>query len=138
MSYILITDLMKLFKPNPHGVLHSPETSYADVSSTPLLTHSDETIVHHLPPVKPAQETDSSKFDLGVARISLIIDIIANACMGLAFSPVAFTAFGMLGAMSTGFNPALQSVALGLYNRRGGSAEAGKLLGALSVVQALW
>lgn len=51
-------------------------------------------------------------------------------------NPVAFTAFGMLGSFGSGFGPAIQSVALEMYTQRGGT-EAGRLFGALSVVQAL-
>jgi len=57
--------------------------------------------------------------------------------MGLAPTPLSFTVFGMLSAMGAGFSPAVQSVTLAMYSRKGGT-EVGRLFGALSVVQALW
>jgi hypothetical protein len=56
--------------------------------------------------------------------------------MGLSSTATAFTLFGMVGSLSGGFSPAVQSVMLALYTRRGGT-ETGKLFGALGVVQAL-
>ena len=66
-----------------------------------------------------------------------MIEVIS--CTLLPFAPTAglFTAFTMLGALGSGFSPAVQSVTLGLYTQ-GGGTESGKLFGALSVVQALW
>jgi hypothetical protein len=58
-----------------------------------------------------------------------------SSCMGLARTGWQFTIFGVLGAFGLGFNPAMQSVTLALYTRRGGT-EAGRLFGALSVIQA--
>lgn len=56
--------------------------------------------------------------------------------MATIIDPMAFTFFGMLGAFGGGFAPAIQSVALEIYTQRGGT-EAGRLFGALSVLQAL-
>ena len=56
--------------------------------------------------------------------------------MGLSSTAIAFTLFGMMASLSAGFSPAIQSVMLALYTRRGGT-ETGKLFGALGVVQAL-
>lgn len=89
-------------------------------------------------PLTRQKEIHSPTFDLALARISLLIEIISYTFMGLAPTPLAFTIFGMLGAFGTGFSPALHSVALELYARRGGGTESGKLFGALSVIQALW
>jgi hypothetical protein len=80
---------------------------------------------------------DSSHFDLGLARVSLLVDIVSYILLVSIPSAVAFTLATVVGSMGSGFNPAVQSVALGLYRRRGGT-ESGKLFGALSVVQALW
>ncbi len=81
-------------------------------------------------------ERHSSRFDLGLARVSLFIDIISYALLGFTTSPLVFTLSSMLGSMGTGFSPAVQSVALELYTQRGGT-ESGRLFGALSVIQAL-
>ena len=95
-----------------------------------------------LPPTSNTQDTkshelDSSHFDLALAQISLVVDIASYVLLASVPTAVAFTLGTMGGSMGAGFNPAVQSVALGLYRRRGGT-ENGKLFGALSVVQALW
>lgn len=87
------------------------------------------------PPVR--KEIHSPAFDLGLARASLLIEIISYSFMGLAPTPISFTVFGMLSAIGSGFSPAVQSVTLAMYSRKGG-VEVGRLFGALSVVQALW
>ncbi|KIK57642.1 hypothetical protein GYMLUDRAFT_45806 [Collybiopsis luxurians FD-317 M1] len=81
-------------------------------------------------------EPHSSGFDLGLARFSLLVEIIAFILMGVIAHPIAFTTSAMLGSLGSGLSPALQSVALEIYNQRGG-AESGRLFGALSVIQAL-
>lgn len=82
---------------------------------------------------KPAH---SPGFDLNIARVSLLIDVVAYAFMAFATHPLAFIGFGMIGSLGAGFNPAIHAVALDLYIGRHGS-ESGKLFGAMSVVQAL-
>jgi len=87
------------------------------------------------PPIRTASKVDSVSFDLGLAKLSLVVDIISFLCMGLARTGREFTIFGVFGAFGLGFNPAMQSVTLALYTRRGGT-ESGRLFGALSVIQA--
>jgi hypothetical protein len=82
------------------------------------------------------KELHSPRFELGVARLSLVIDIAAYGIMVLFASEKAFGIFGVLGAMGIGYSPAVQTLLLALYARRGGT-ETGRLFGALSVVQAL-
>jgi len=56
----------------------------------------------------------------------------------IAFSKDAgmFVAAGALGALATGYSPTINSLSLELYTRRGGSpSEAGRLFGAMSVIQ---
>ena len=79
----------------------------------------------------------SAVFDLNLARGAAFIDFISYVFMGLAATALPFTLFTLLGSLGTGFTPAMQSVALELYARRG-ETETGKLFGALSVVDALW
>ena len=86
-------------------------------------------------PVCGARKVDSVSFDLGLAKLALVVDTISFLCMGLARTGRQFTIFGVVGAFGLGFNPAMQSVTLALYTRRGGT-EAGRLFGALSVIQA--
>ncbi|KAI0362392.1 MFS general substrate transporter [Trametes cingulata] len=78
----------------------------------------------------------SPAFDLNLARASLAIDAVVYALLTLAPNGLSFAATSCLGGLGMGFGPAIQSVALTLYNRRGGK-DTGKLFGAMSVVQAL-
>ena len=82
------------------------------------------------------KEIHSPLFDLNLARVSLLVDIVSNASMGLAQNPILVAASGTLGAMGAGFPAAAQSVALALYAKRGG-VEIGRLFGAISLVQAI-
>ncbi|KAG5636197.1 hypothetical protein H0H81_008867 [Sphagnurus paluster] len=84
---------------------------------------------------KPKRE-HSAAFDLGLAHVSLVVEVISYTFMAIAPTAFFFTLFSMAAAMGSGLNPALQSVALAMYRRRGGT-ESGRLFGALSVVQAL-
>ncbi|PPQ91426.1 hypothetical protein CVT25_014314 [Psilocybe cyanescens] len=132
---IILPLLIKLFKPEP-VVLVLPVTpseatpllaSDRDQSRSPSATRRPKTIT---------KEIHSPAFDLGLARGSLIIEIIAYSTMGLATAPITFLVLSIFGSMGAGFSPAAQSVMLSLYSRRGGT-EFGRLFGALSVVQAL-
>jgi len=89
-------------------------------------------------PTQPKKELDlvSPHFDLALARISLFIDVISYAIIALVPTALAFTLGNMSAAMGSGFSPAIYSVALALYRRRGGT-ESGRLFGALGVVQGL-
>lgn len=89
-------------------------------------------------PKRPAQTntTHSIAFDFGLARVSLAIEVISYALVPFASTGLRYTVITMLGAFGSGFGPAMQSVALGLYTLRGGT-ESGRLFGALSVVQSL-
>lgn len=50
--------------------------------------------------------------------------------------PRVFVAAGALGALAMGYSPTTHSLSLELYTRRGGApSEAGKLFGAMSVIQ---
>jgi hypothetical protein len=49
-----------------------------------------------------------------------------------------FVAAGALGALATGYSPTTHSLMLELYTRRGGlPSEAGRLFGAMSVIQTI-
>ncbi|KIY72114.1 MFS general substrate transporter [Cylindrobasidium torrendii FP15055 ss-10] len=78
----------------------------------------------------------TSAFDLNLARGSLCLEILAYALMGLVNHSLPFTGASMISSLAAGFGPSIQSVALELYNERGG-VETGKLFGSLSVLQAL-
>jgi len=73
-------------------------------------------------------------FDLQLARVSLVVDMIAYVFIGI--SSTTFIVFGVLTSFGAGFSPAMQSVTLAMYARRGGT-ESGRLLGGMSVIAAL-
>ena len=75
-------------------------------------------------------------FDLKVAKVSVGIEVLVYTLMVFSSSGLMFAVVATLGAFGMGFGPAIQSVALTLYNRRGGK-DSGKLFGAMSVVQSL-
>lgn len=112
-----LTVIIKLLKPKQFPIQLPPDPDYGR------------------PP--HAKEHYSPSFDLNIARVSVIIDIISFVGMGLSQTPVVFTLFTMLGSFGVGFSPGAHSVALELYVRRG-EKDNGKLFGAMSVVQALW
>lgn len=122
--------LLKLFKPKPLAIQLpiEPEepldAAAPDVPSTPAK------------PTSMTPRPSSMSFDLALARFSLIIDIAAYVCMPLAPNGGFFTLVAMLGSLGSGFGPAVQSIALELFGRRGG-AEAGRLFGALSVLSGI-
>jgi len=132
---VVLPVIIKLLKPKPPLQLPVEPSE-----STPLLTSATSTDIAPAsqPSTQPLHERDihSVAFDLGLARVSLIIEIISYTLMALISTQVAFTVFAMTGALGMGFSPAIQSVTLEMYARRGGT-ETGKLFGALSVVQAL-
>ena len=74
---------------------------------------------------------------MGLALVSLAVEAVAYVSLGLSRTGLVFSLFAALLAMGSGANPALQSLALTIYTRNGGT-ETGKLYGALSVVFALW
>ena len=78
----------------------------------------------------------SPTFDLKLARVSLAIEVVMYAIIVCSTTGLMFALATGLGALAMGCGPAMQSVALTLYNRRGGK-DSGKLFGALSVVQAI-
>ncbi|KAF8163650.1 major facilitator superfamily domain-containing protein [Crassisporium funariophilum] len=126
---------IKLLKPKPM-ILESPvppneRSSLLDDSSSASGSATTAPIQKTI-----RKEIHSSSFDLGLARASLFMDIVAYTFMGLARTPLAFTVFGALGSLGAGFSPAIQSVTLAMYARRGGT-ETGRLFGAMSVIQAL-
>lgn len=109
--------LIKLFKRKPPATAHQPN------EQEPLLPGRQK-------------QNHSAYFDLNLARVSLVVELISYTLMALVITPGVFTILSMASALGTGFSPAIQSVALELYASQGGT-ETGKLFGALSVVQSL-
>jgi hypothetical protein len=138
-----------MFKPKPAikqapvSPDHNPPLSSSPGTASetqPLLNPSSTTSPLSSPhDTKPPKELDldSLRFDLALARVSLFVDVGTYVLFLLVPTAVAFTLGNILGSLAAGFSPAVQSVALGFYKRRGGT-ESGKLFGALGVVQALW
>ncbi|KAL0570808.1 hypothetical protein V5O48_011144 [Marasmius crinis-equi] len=135
---IILPLCIKYFKGRPK--VEEPQARMS-TEEEPLMSPTSSTTPP--PPRSPSHspsrlnEPNSSKFDLGLARASLISDVIAYTFMALSSSAVPFTIFAMLGSLGSGFSPAIQSVALELYHKKEGGLESGKLFGAMSVLQAL-
>lgn len=123
--------IIKLFKPNPPPI-QLPVEPTEPLRSDP--TQPAETINKKS---TPAYHHGSIAFDLGLAKFALIVDMVAYLLLPLALNPVMFTVYTIVGCIGTGFSPAVQSVAMGLYTHQG-ETELGKLFGALSVMSALW
>ncbi|KAH9972213.1 major facilitator superfamily domain-containing protein [Russula compacta] len=76
--------------------------------------------------------------DLSLARVSLVLQAMFFALIAISGDARVFVATGALGALATGYLPTVQSLALELYTRRGGAgSEAGRLFGAISVIQTI-
>ncbi|KAL7283592.1 hypothetical protein ACG7TL_003027 [Trametes sanguinea] len=117
--------------PDP-DTLAPPSQTSASRSASPRRSpsrHGRTQHHHHHHPHTPA-------FDLALARVSLFLDALVYLGLTIAPNGLVFAATSCMGAVGMGFGPAIQSVALTLYNQRGGQ-DTGKLFGAMSVVQAL-
>ena len=69
--------------------------------------------------------------DLGIAKASLAIHAVSK-------NAVVFVAAGLLATFSAGYGPVVQSLSLELYALRGEQvSEAGRLFGAMNVIQTL-
>jgi hypothetical protein len=88
----------------------------------------------------------SLTFDLSLARLSLLVEMVSNASMAFASTPQVFTVSAVFSELGAGFAPAVESVALEVYvekvrqgNKADGSVplEIGRLYSGLAVVQAL-
>ncbi|KAG2019931.1 hypothetical protein CC2G_005324 [Coprinopsis cinerea AmutBmut pab1-1] len=131
---IILPVIIRLFKPEPLVI----EIPQFPTERDPLLSNFENPAGASPRPAKPPlkKELHSPSFELGVARVSLVIEIIAYSLMGLAPSGTTFAISGVMAAMGVGFSPAVQTCTLAMYARRGGT-ETGRLFGALSVIQAL-
>ncbi|KAL4072831.1 major facilitator superfamily domain-containing protein [Scleroderma yunnanense] len=85
--------------------------------------------------------THSSKLDLALARCALAIGVFSCLVMAITSSGTLFAIGTMIASVSITFPPIAQALALEIYNHSGvtrtGVDEAGKLFGAMSVVQTL-
>ena len=107
----------------------------------PTSPASDEplNVSSSLPPAAPARGPGSPHtpaVDLGIARISLVVQAFCFVIIAFSKDAGMFVAAGALGALGTGYSPTTNSLSLELYTRRGGlPSEAGRLFGAMSVIQ---
>lgn len=83
------------------------------------------------------KELHSLSSDMTLAWVSMVIEAVAYGAMGLCSSGLPFVVSSVFLWLGCAANPAVQTVALAIYTRVGGT-ESGRLFGALSVVQALW
>jgi MFS family permease len=118
--------------------MHLPAEPLTDthLPSSEIALPSPHLTAAPLTPVTTVATPDLLTFDLNLARASLLIDIASYVLMPLAPTGALFGAAAALHSFGTGFTPAVRSIALELFVRRGGT-ESGKLFGALSVLQAL-
>jgi len=115
---VILPVVIKLLKPKP-------PPAQSSLGADPSQPQPPSTKEHHSP-----------SFDLNLARVSIFIDLTCYTLLGFAPTPVAFTLSTLVASFGAGSSPALQSVALELYSRRG-EKETGRLFGAMSVLQAL-
>ncbi|KAJ7201587.1 major facilitator superfamily domain-containing protein [Mycena pura] len=104
--------------------------------SQPLLPDQDSTS-------RPSQrKAHESVFDLALARFSILVNTITFAILPFAPTGAIFILFISLGSFGSGLSPAVSSLAMELYTQKvvkdGRPVEAGKLYGAMSVVQAVF
>lgn len=88
----------------------------------------------------PARLARSIKFDLYVARVSLLLDIASHTLVAfhLYTSPLVFIGVTSISALASGANPALESLAICILQRsRQGSPDIGALFGGLGMLKAL-
>ncbi|KAL0946702.1 hypothetical protein HGRIS_012889 [Hohenbuehelia grisea] len=133
---IVLPIIIKIFKPKPELVPIPPHEQTERAPLLPSNPSSSSISRSRSPNPRSLRELHSPSFDLGLARVSLLIDALSFVFMGHAPTGIAFTFFGVVGSMGTGFTPAIQSVAVELFMAKG-EKESGKLFGALSVVQSL-
>ena len=132
INYVFLLVAIKILKPKPL-ILELPVTP---VETTPLLnplTPSSSTMMARKTIKK---EIHSPLFDLNLARLSILIHLVAYISMGVTRRAILFGLSAAFNALGSGFSPAAQSVALALYAKRGG-VEIGRLFGALSLIQAM-
>ena len=76
--------------------------------------------------------------DLGIAKASLAIHALSFALIAVSKNAAVFVAAGLLSTFSTGYGPVVHSLSLELYTLRGEeTSEAGRLFGAMNVIQTL-
>ncbi|KIY43476.1 MFS general substrate transporter [Fistulina hepatica ATCC 64428] len=117
---VILPMIIKLLKPAPEILEFVVEDSGSDFEIA-MSRHVERKVIH------------SPTFDLGIAKVSLVIDTCAYILLCMVPTPMVFVGASVMSATGAGFGAAVQSVALDLYVRNGGT-ETGKLFGAMSVM----
>src|SRR5258708_3263065 len=94
----------------------SPTDDPNPTETTPLIEPLEDD-PQSSPPIRTASKVDSVSFDLGLAKFSLVVDIVSFLCMGLARTGREFTIFGVFVAFGLGFNPAIHTMTLAFFTR---------------------
>lgn len=135
--------LIKLYHYSKEIKLTPKTTSHADnetSESTPLLI-SPQTSSHSQATSQtnshPSSRRHTPAFDMAIAQASLALEVVCFGLTPFAPSQPLFIALTVLAACGSGFGPAIQSLVVELYSRRGGT-ETGRLFGVLGVVQVIW
>ena len=135
-SFVLPSQLIDVFRPAILR-LYAPKSPPIQLPTSPahdeLLNASSS-----LPPTAPRDpgSPHTPAVDLGIAKISLVVQIICFVIIALSKDAGMFVAAGALGALAMGYSPTTNSLSLELFTRRGGlPSEAGRLFGAMSVIQ---
>ncbi|KAG0699659.1 major facilitator superfamily domain-containing protein [Suillus ampliporus] len=128
---VILPAIIKFLRPSPVRLPTTPDEPLKDLSSRSHPSGQNTAKTHT--PSPPHSPT----FDLNLARISVFLDIISFVIMVFASNGLVFLCGATVQSLGAGYSPAIQAYALDVYSRRGGKGEAGKLFGAISVVQAV-
>lgn len=134
---VLASQLIVVFRPAILR-LFAPKNRPIQLPTSPS---SDEplNVISSLPPAARARGDSSPHtptVDLGIARVSLVVQAISLSIIAFSKDAGMFVVAGALGALAAGYSPTTHSLSLELYTRRGGlPSEAGRLFGAMSVIQ---
>jgi len=124
---------IKLIKRKPKSAKPPPVPTERE----PLLAADPSTQTTDSTEEITSRKISSPSFDLGLARLSIIIEFVGYLIICFIPTSTTFVIVATLNAAASGLWPALRSVALELYSKRGGT-ESGRLFGGLSVIYALW
>ena len=122
--------IIKLFRPTD---AISPPSSRA---VSPIRSEEDTPLINGDASRVSKQKDRGLRWDLGLARISLLCQVSSLVIMSFATRSVTYGLGITSVAFGAAFVPTVQSFSLELYRRRGGT-EAGRLFGALNVVSSL-
>ncbi|PFH51761.1 hypothetical protein AMATHDRAFT_40016 [Amanita thiersii Skay4041] len=124
MLIIVLPIIFHIFRHKPAAI----ESRRQRPEEEPLLSGTSQSTA--------SKEANSPSVNVITARCSLVIEALAYICIGLSKTTFAFVAFSLLGSTGVGFFPAIQTIALSMYTKSGGT-ESGRLFGALNVIRAL-